>query len=306
VSLDLYEPQINERLSALPAVANTEPGVFEGFWRGTGLGVMRSLAQTARAIDLMGAVGPIIGDWSTGGTTLQDKYFREHEEVWQGAVDYWTPKPGEVGVAAEVVGQLAGLLPQVIVSPALAVGATQLSYAEELSRKGVSPEKAQAVGAIQAVTLGTGIWAPILGNNLWQRMLIGGAGFNVVQGTVARGASSVVLEGTKAGEEFKAFDATALTLDVLLGLAFGGIAHLSPQMRAQGKEAWERIGAWAEKLTPSEKAAIATLRTAQHLNEDSLPGVPASAGDVDAHVARMRQALDQTIRGEPVEVRSRG
>lgn len=303
MSLDLYERETGERLSRLQPVQRPETGAFDGFARGTGLATMKGFAKTARAIDLAGAVGPIVQDAFTGGTTAQDKYFREHDELFGRAVDYWTPTPGEVGVAGEVAGSLLSTLPLVIASPGLAVATTQLAAGEDLTQKGVSPQLAGAVGAVQGAGLGTGIWMPILGRNLWQRVVIGGAGYNVLQGAATRGLSGALLEGTPAAEEFKAFDGTALTLDALLGMAFGGLAHVSPAARAQGKEAWERIGQWARERSPSEIDALATLRQAQHLNLDSTPGKPLENVDIEAHVNRVRAAIDQLATDQPVNVR---
>lgn len=300
--LDLYQAETLDRVSSLPPATSIEPGAWDGFVRGTGLATMRGFAKTGRAIDLLGSVGPIMKDAVTGGTELQDRYFKEHDEVFGRAVDYWTPKPNEVGAAAEVVGSLVSMLPTVIASPALAVGSAQLDIAEDLVRKGVDATRAQAVGAAQGVGLGLGIWMPILGRNLWERVLVGGAGFNLVQGAATRGASEVILQGTPAAGDIKAFDGEALTLDALLGLAFGGIAHISPSQRAQGKAVWDRIGGWAKNLQPSEVDAIATLRQAQHLNVDSTPGQPVDAAAVGAHVDRVRAAIDQLVNDRPVDV----
>lgn len=302
MSLDLYPAETVERIGAFSPVQSPEPGAFDGFVRGAGLATMRSLARTARSIDLAGAIGPISQDAITGGTTAQDRYFKEHEETWGNAVDYWTPKPNEVGVAGEMVGQLLGTLGLVVASPSLAVAEMQLGMAEDLMRKGVAAPKAQAVGALQAAGLGLGVWMPILGQNLWQRLVVGGAGYNLAQGAVTRGASGLILEGTPQAEEFKMLDPAALTLDVLLGAAFGGLAHVSPAMRVQGKAAWERLSAWAQNLTPSDVVALATLRQAQHLNVDSAPGKPASPADVQAHIERTRQAIEQLSTDQPVEV----
>lgn len=302
MSLDLYRQEATEALSALAPVQDPETGAFDGFLRGTGLATMRGFAKAGRAVDIIGAVGPILKDAATGGTELQDRYFREHDEVFGSAVDYWTPRPGEVGIAAEIAGGLISTLPLVIASPSLAVGVTQLGTEEDLVRKGVSAEKAQAVGAAQGIGLGLGIWVPILGQNLWQRVLLGGVGFNVGQGIAMRGASQVILEGTPAEKEFKAFDGTQLTLDVLLGAAFGTLAHVNPAYRQQGAEFWERIQNWAEKLEPSKVQAIATLRQAQHLNVDSVPGKLTAPADVEAHVNRVRTAIDQLEKGQPVSV----
>jgi hypothetical protein len=291
MSLDLYQDE-----------TAPETGVFDGFVRGSATYAMKGLAKTARAIDMAGAVFPMAEDAISGGTTAQDRYFREHDDVFGSAVDFWTPKPNEVGVAAEVFGGLVGQLPIIMASPHLAVGAQVLDTAEDLTKSGVDATRAVAAGVVQGAGLATGIWMPILGQNGWQRIVLGGAGFNALQGATSRALTSIVLQGTSAEEAFKAFDPKAITLDVLLGAAFGTLAHLSPAQREQGAQTWKRIENWAENLSPSEVGALATLRTAQHLNEDSAPGKVATPEDVEAHAARVRQAVDQLVKDQPVEV----
>lgn len=302
MSLDLYQRETTRMVTELRPASVPEPSVWDGFFRGAGMRAMRTFAEAGRAVDLLGAVGPIVEDAFTGGVEAQDRYFREHEELFGAAVEHWTLKPGEVGMAGEVTGQLLATLPMVIASPSFAVGQTQLSVAEDLARKGVEPAKAQAVGAVQAAGLGLGVWMPILGQNLWQRVVLGGAGFNLAQGVATRGASQVILEGTAATEDFKPWDPAMLTLDVLLGAAFGSLAHLSPTARAQGAAAWERLRSWGETLPPSQVEAIAALRQAQHLNLDSVGGTPASPVDLDLHVAKLRTAIDQLASDRRVDV----
>ena len=128
---DLNQQEIDNRTARMPARTGLEPGAFDNFLAGTGKVTMQTLAKAGSAIDLLGAVGPIVQDKFTGGTEAQDRYFQEHEEVFGNAVDYWTPKPNEVGAAGQVVGQLLGTLPLVFASPSLAVGATQVSTAED-------------------------------------------------------------------------------------------------------------------------------------------------------------------------------
>lgn len=302
MSGDLYQDQALERISNLAPVQVPEAGAFDGFLRGSAMATMKGFAKTGRALDMAGAALPVAYDAITGGTEAQDRYFKEHDEVFGSAVDAWTPKPNEVGAAGEIVGSLLSTLPVVIASPSLAVASAQLSGTEDLAKKGVSPTKAIAAGAVEGAALGTGIWMPILGNNLWQRMALGGAGFNMTQGVAARAAEGMILEGTPEAENFKAFDSTALTLDALMGMAFGAVTHVSPHARAQGKETWEKISAWAEKLNPSDVDSILVLRQAQHLNEDSLPGTPLGAKDINDHVQRVRTAIDDIVAGREVKV----
>lgn len=302
MSLDLYERETAEAMRSARPAPVADVGMFDGFVRGTGIATMRGLAKVGRAVDILGAVGPIAQDAFTGGTEAQDKYFQEHDEVWGSAVDFWTPKPREVGAAAEIAGTLLSTLPLVIAAPSLAIGSLQLSTAEDLVKKGVDADLANVVGATQAAGLGLGIYMPIFGQTLAQRVLAGGVGFNLLQGIGMRGAGGLLLEGTPTAEEFKALDPMGLTLDVLLGAAFGGIVHLSPTQRAHGAAMWKRMEAWGKGMKQSDLDALATLRQAQHLNADSMPGKPADPVDVERHAQRVRQAIEQLARNEPVDV----
>lgn len=307
MALDFYSDEINENLAKLKPVQDIEPGVFDNFAKGAGMATMKGLGEVARAGSMLQSVYPIIADKIMGGTTLQDRYFKWHDETFNSAVDYWTPRPNEVGVAGEVVGKLTSMLPLIMAGPGgvtAAIATTQLGTAEDLVRKhsDVSATQANVVGALQGAGLATGIWMPILGQNLVQRVVIGGAGFNVAQGVITRAASGAVLSDSKAAKEFEAFDGKALTIDILLGLAFGGIAHYVPTQRAQGAEAWGKIRDWAKTLKPSDIDALLVLREGQHINQDSLPGKPVTPADVSAHVERIRTAIDQLASDRPVNV----
>jgi len=310
VSLDLFQRETDEHIARQRPVQVSDPGVFDNFISGAGMAAMRTFAKAGRAasmaaggavaaVEKLGSLHPLA---NPGDTSLSDSIFRAHDETMQRAVDYWTPKPGEVGAAGEVVGQLLATLPMVVASPALTVAQTQLAEGEDLVRKGVDAGTANTVGAVQAAGLGLGIWMPILGKTLAQRVLAGGAGFNVVQGVVTRGVSGALLEGTPAEKDYAAFDPAALTLDILLGAAFGGLAHLSPAQRAQGEAVWKQIETWGKTVPAGDVDAIAALRQAQHLNVDSMPGKPVTEADIEAHVERMRTAIGQAARGEPVSV----
>jgi hypothetical protein len=269
-----------------------EAGTWDNFASGAGQYAMRSLAEAGRAIDMAGAVFPIAYDAITGDSnnTERDKYFDEHNQVFNHAVDSWTPKPGEVGTAGQIAGQLAGGVLQAIVSPALLVGTAQLSTAEDLVRQGVDPGAANVVGDIAAIGSAIGIKLPFLGNTLASRVMTGAAG-NVVQGAAVAGASHAVLDaaGNKVqAAQYDAFDLKARVLDAMLGAAFGGLAHLDAKK--------------APKLTATDEAALLVANQARHLEDTTLAGRPETAADLTAHTAAMRQAIDQVLRGELVNV----
>lgn len=306
MSFELVPQEAANRLSTFGRTATAEPGIFDNFFSSAGNAVMRGFAEAGRAASMVGAVGAALQDTDAYGqrttTRARDRYFKRHDEIFGRAVEYWTPNPREVGIAGEVVGQLLGAIPLLIASPAALIAKTQLSVGEDLVRKGVDSTRAGAVGAAQGAGLALGVWMPILGRNLATRALVGGAAANVAQGMATRGVSGQILEGTVAAKDFEAFDPAAITLDALLGLAFGGLAHLSPAQRAQGEAAWKRIEGWTKGLKPSDVDALATLKQAEHINFDSLPGSPKDLTDINAHVQRMRAGLDQMLRDEPVNV----
>lgn len=267
-------------------------GAFDDFAFGAAQATMRTLAQTGRAASMAGAVVPITFDALTGDDTdAQDAYFSVHDDLFADAVDFWTPRPGEVGAAGQIAGQLAGGALQAMVSPAVFAGTQLLSTSEELAGEGVDPATAIGTGGALAVGDAVGFKLPVLGRNLMQRALIGGVG-NVVQGAITEGAAGAVLEAgdyDEQAERFNALDWRGRTLDALLGVAFGGLAH---------RDATPDVS----PLKPTEEAALLVASQARHAEDSTPPGRPATDADLTAHTAAMRQATDQVLRGEPVEV----
>lgn len=271
-----------------------EAGTWDNFASGAGQYAMRSLAEVGRAVDMAGAVFPIAVDAVTGGTERQDQYFAEHDAVFNRAVDYWTPQPGEVGAAGQIAGQLAGGVLQAIVSPAMLVGTAQLSTAEDLTRQGVDAGAANVVGDIAGIGTAIGVKLPFLGKTLASRVLTG-AGGNVVQGAAMAGASHLVLDAAgnpQQAAQYDPLDLRARLLDAMLGAAFGGLAHLD----ASGKPTK------TPKLTATDEAALLVANQARHMEDATLSGRPATDADLTMHTQAMRQAVEQILRGELVQV----
>lgn len=292
MSFDFFQQEQNAALlNASRNPGSPDPGVFDNFASGAGSYAMRSLAEVGRAASMAGAVFPIaldamVGDDNHTGQTLADQYFAQHDATFGNAVDYWTPKPGEVGTAGQVAGQLVGGLLQAAISPAVLVGTTQLSTAEELVRNGVDPTTATEVGAIQGAGMAVGVRMPFIGQSLATRML-SGAGGNLAQGVGTSLATSELLTSRdydKQAEQFNPWDLRARVLDVALGAAFGGLAHLEG------------------KITPTDEAALLVSNQARHLEDASPNGRPLTDADMTQHVAAMRQAVEQVLKGEDVSV----
>lgn len=293
MSFDFFANEQNATLldaSRHPST-NPEPSTWTGFGTGAAQYTMRGLAETGRAIDLLGAAFPVAIDAVTGGTERQDQYFREHDEIFNRAVEYWTPGPGEVGTAGQITGQLASGVLQAVINPAVLVGTAQLSTAEDLSRQGVDAATANTVGGIVGAGTAVGLKMPFLGKSLVSRVGTGAAG-NVIQGVATAGAANAVLSAsgdTQQAEQYDPWDVQARTLDVMLGAAFGGLAHI------------ETKGAKLN-LKPSDEAALLVANQARHAEEATSHGRPATEVDATLHAEAMRTALDQVLRGESVAV----
>lgn len=303
MSFDFFQNEQGATLLNAARNPSTTPeaSTWDRFLPGAGQYAMRSLAEAGRAVSMAGAVVPVmldkvVGDDNLSGVSLTDQYFAAHDEIFNNAVEHWTPRPGEVGAAGQVAGQLAGGLMQAIVSPALLVGTAQLSSAEDLVREGVDAGTAQAVGGIQGASMAVCIKLPYLGQSLASRVL-SGAGGNLVQGTAGALASSEVLKAegyARQAESYNPWDLRARALDVMLGAAFGGLAHIGAKGQAQDTP--------PPKLTPTEEAALLVANQARHLEDVTPQGRPATDADATLHADAMRQALDQVLRGEPVTV----
>lgn len=103
-------------------------------------------------------------------------------------------------------------------------------------RQGVDGSTAATVGMIQGASMAVGIKLPYLGQSLATRVL-SGAGGNLVQGVVGALASSEVLKDGGYGrqaEPFNPWDLRARALDVMLGSAFGAMAHMGAASTNRG------------------------------------------------------------------------
>lgn len=302
MSFDLFDIEQGEKMLAAsrrPSIA-ADPGLFDNFFPGAAQTAMEGFAKTARAIDLTGAVGPIVTDALTGGTDRQDAYFREHEAVFGSAVDYWTPKPGEVGTAGRVVGSLVPMLSTFAINTALAIGTGGLGTAEDLTREGVTSGKAVAAGMVDATGLALGAYLPAaFGTSVGTRLATGAAA-NVAQGVVTRAAQAKILEGDKAAERFNPWDSEAIVIDALMGAGFGAVHHLGAKAEDQARA--DAIEALRAKLTPTDKDAILVANQARHVEDTTAPGLPEGPVDRTAHVEAMQKAVADVLAGRPADV----
>lgn len=263
-------------------------GAFQGMIQGTGEGLMRGGARTAQFVGLAAAAPLVLYEDATDQEgRFTDPYFHALDEYTTSAVDYWTPGPAEVGKVGQILGGLAEIALPLMAgggNPALLIGAQTTGPAIDLVREGVDADTAASVGLIQGAATAAGFRIPMLGRTLTQRLAAGVAG-NLAVNVPAAAAQRAVLEATgepEAAQRFNPLDLEARALDVLTGLAFGGIAH--------------------GQLRTADREAIAAANNAKHFQSDTAPGTPRDVASSVAHQLAMEQATEQLLNGEPVSV----
>lgn len=288
------------RLNPLDA-SQVEPGFMSGVGYGLGMGIMKGEARLGQLAGLAGSVAPMAADVVRGQSfdapeSLTRQYFNAMDEYVNRAADYWTPTAGDVGTAGQVLGGLAELLGPTVLSggnPALGaalVGGTQAAGTGiDLARTGVDLPTAAAAGAAIGAAGAAGFAMPFLGNTLLSRVGSGVA-FNLGLDISGKTAAKTILESqdyAKQAESFNPLDLTSLSVDVLAGALFGGVAHLSHIPQANH---------------PSVADALATATNARHFQQDTAPGVPSDAASSAIHQRAMDIATEQLLRDEPVNV----
>jgi len=288
-------------------------------WRGLAEQPKRLLRQSAKAgrtLTMAGApfaqgvdqAGQVFSDasdvlsmfrypgWRPSGdtprTAAQDWYFRNVvDELGTEAVNYWTPDAATTGSAANMVGtvlEVAGSIPQMIGTPSLFLADSGFSPAVDTINQGGDAATGAKVGAINLAANALGMRLPAaLGKTLPTRIATG-AGMNVAVGVAAGAGSEAVLEDaglTEYAAAYDPFNMESLTLDALMGAAFGWRAHLD-----------------APPLSPSQRTAVLVANNAHHADTELLPGQPRDATAAAQHRAALDTAVGQLMRDQRVNV----
>ena len=208
----------------------------------------------------------------------------------------YRPDPTEIGIAGQIIGEAAAILPRTVVgammagpigAAASAGGPAGYSRKRTAMEEGVDESTATWLGVTEGVVTGVGAAIPAAG---FAKTLIGDAGLaigaNVGLGLAHRATSAAILESggySAQAAQYRAFDATAIATDTILGAAFFGIGRASIR----------------RPTTDQIDAALAD-RNAQHADIDTAPGLPVDPRAAVAHQDALRAAIVSINRGEPV------
>lgn len=279
-----------------------QPGFFDGLATATGQGIMRGGAKAVRGLGLAAAGAAQLATSVVEGrslndpnldTTVSDKIFAGIDEYVNPAIEYWTPDAKDVGTVGRVMGGLAEIVLPLAAgggNPIPLIASTGLNTPADLTRQGVDATTAIGVGLVDATAVGVGFRLPFLGSTFAKKAATGAAG-GVALGTVATALDQSVLEAggyEDIAERYDPLDVEARTVDLLTGIAFGGVA----QLQARG----------AARIQRSDRDAALAGLNAQHFQSETAPGIPRDQSAVIAHQRAIEEALTALQEGRPVDV----
>lgn len=267
-------------------VGDLQARPMSGFLGGIGSGVMGGGARAAKALDILASAPVALYETATGQQgKYVDGWYKTVDNTLGSAVDYWTPDAKTTGTVGRTLGGFAEMALPLMAgggNPTLLLASTETNTASELVNQGVDAPTAVKVGLAAGAANAVGFKLPFLGKTLASRLASGAVGNLAVGAGATEADRQLLAEYPELAKRYDATDLEARAVDVLSGLAFGGLAHV--------------------EMRPSERAAVATAADAKHYQHDTAPGLPADLAASVAHQDAMDLALKQLLAGEPVTV----
>lgn len=200
------------------------------------------------------------------------------------------------GVYLATVGGAAGGVPG---AAALMGGVEGSGAYHELKEQGVDQATALKSASVTAAASAAGVLIPGGFGSTLARKILTGASSQVGLGFASRYADHTILEANGYPEmaaQQKIWDGTQILTDVILGTAFGGMAHL------HGREAGA-IKAAANEPGVVDAALVANL--AAH-DRNLAPGVPVDPAATHAHQDALEVSNEQLLQGKPNDISQTG
>ncbi|MEK6760098.1 MAG: hypothetical protein AABY51_10025 [Deltaproteobacteria bacterium] len=258
------------------------------WYKAAGMGLVRG------AGDVMGAgvlaAGGIVGLMEGGlfEPHASDKVFKFYEDEVQPRKDYWTPDPQTVSGTGRLLGAISSVGFPLMLGPGAApalIGSSTFSTAADLLESGVDPATATGIGIMSGVATGAAISLPAAGKTLPQTL--GLIASNPVLGGVQAAAQGEVLKAkgyTQQAKSFDPYNLEARTIDLALGVVFGGLSHYGRERKAMPVQVEDAID-----------TAVIAQKTARN---NPLNGVK----NVMTHNEASNKAVDDILEGRPVDV----
>jgi hypothetical protein len=313
--------EVGEFVTSVGNVLTEDDGI-ESYWdqqlpQAGNIMMRETFAKTGQAALFAGSVAPMAYDYLfDNGTQAQDWYFENVVDGIGGdAVDYWTPNGGEIDAPVELVSNvLGGIGNFVMTGPAGFVATQQMTAGLEAARAG--QEDAATMGVVRGAAAAVGAWLPVFGNTILSKLGIAALS-NPAIGIAERATQQQIAEGEYA-ENFNPWDANAIAMDALMGMAFAGRSAIKGEvaptvgdavfgnkLMQAGASIKDRASFLkAQGELPGVHDALMVLANYHHRVYGSMPGRPVSPDVVHAHVNQLDSAVESLNRGEPVNVKA--
>lgn len=294
------QAQLSDTLDRQPAVPRS-PSFFSNFWGATASGAAIGALKVGEAAtyfqDPEALMGQMMYEGFTGSNRDVVKEDMEARALAREAMarkaKELTPNPLVTGTGSQIMSGLAQILPTAVaggaatgpVGAAMLVGLSQgVGDYQESTLEGVDSGTAAKKALLTGVTTGVGVVIPMAkpGASLLANMGIG-ATVNVATGATQRAGSAAILESGGYHEmaaQYKVLDAEAITIDTVLGMAFGGMAHL------HGRPSRDQVD------------AALKLNERQHAEIEAQPGLHRTPDSRDAGTQAFDETLHSLVTGE--------
>jgi hypothetical protein len=299
------EPQDLLQVKPIGVIKAGAMGLMKG-------GALIGLAATRAAAGLR---------YEVGNDQAAQEAYDFSKEVMEPAVKFWTPDPGSMSAAGEIVHNFMQMGFPLLTGEAalpLLAGESTMNTAADLSEQGVDDKTALEGGVISGVGTAALGAMPLAGRTFLKTA--GLAALGVGSGVANRAAMNKLLNAggyKELAQAYDPFDPYAMAIDTLQVGAFAALGHL--QLRAaektfnlEKKNAIDKLGVLASSPTYQEvlsrlpidtEDAITMIRDYQKKIRDT-PFDPAKPGAIQTHLDSLTKAMDDLANGQPVDVSS--
>ena len=276
-----------------PEQAAVKPKAFDQTDSEVGNGVMRGFAELGRAAGLAASAPAILIDkihsLASGQreTGAQDAAFKLIDDYGNTAVDYWHPQDqSKSGIGAQVLGDVAGVVPALLTGPAALPALTTKAVADqgiESVRQGQDAKTAGILAAIAGVSNALGMKIPLKSPNIWKR-IASSVGGNLAINATTQTLTKEILQSDgykEAAAKIDLTDPRSLLSTIAIAIGFG----LHRQAGASPKEA-DKLTTEGTKVGqppgPDADTAAAPAPPGPPGAENATPPPPPGPNDVTA------------------------
>ena len=273
-------------------LAEVKPGVFDQAGSEVSNGVMRGFAELGRAAALATSAPAILIDkihsLASGKreTGAQDAIFKVIDDYANTAVDYWKPEDqSKSGVGAQVLGDVAGVLPALATGPAALPALTTKAVSDagiESVRAGQDAKTAAILATVAGVSNVLGMKIPLKSPNIWKRIAtsIGG---NLAINAATQTLTKEILDSNgfkDAASKIDLTDPRSLLSTIAIAIGFGlhRQAGATPKQADKAAQDGTKVG---QPPAPDPDAAAAPAPPPGPAASDSAAPPPPPPGPND-------------------------